>query len=102
MTDSGREWDPGLAIQRTSLAWHRTALAIMAGGAIMARLRMHELGVLALAPLLIGLTLGGWTLVESRGGVNRRMGRRGRTSILLTAAVVLLALCEGWVLVAGG
>jgi uncharacterized membrane protein YidH (DUF202 family) len=93
--------DPGIANERTALAWQRTALSIVAGSAILARLRFAEAGAVALVPPGFSMLLGLWIVAESRGryahdaGVRlRRRSRGGRAPACLCAATVLLALTE--------
>jgi uncharacterized membrane protein YidH (DUF202 family) len=92
---------PGVSNERTALAWQRTALSLLAGAAIMARLTWSDLG--ALAAILLGgaVALSGWVFWESRGryahhaGTRPRPGARGgRAPGALTAAIVLIALTE--------
>lgn len=99
--------DPGLGNERTALAWQRTALALVAGSAILARLTFDRLGVLALVSVVVALPLSVWVLVESRGryahdaGVRRRRRPRGgRAPAALTVATAVLALTELAALVA--
>ena len=40
--------DPGVGNERTALAWQRTALALVAGSAILTRLTFDRLGAVAL------------------------------------------------------
>lgn len=90
----------GLANERTALAWHRTALAVVAGSAVMARLTLGRLGVSALVLLGAALALGGWIVVESRsryrhgGERGHRPARGGRAAAMLSLAVVLMAMAE--------
>ncbi|MFS3130725.1 DUF202 domain-containing protein [Nocardioides sp. Bht2] len=88
--------DPGIANERTALAWQRTALSIVGGAAILARLRAADLAVLAV-PLALAAMLGLWVLFESRGRYRRtvRAERRGgRAPAALTLATALIALSE--------
>lgn len=85
--------DPGLANERTTLAWQRTALAIAAGAAVMARLTFADLGTPALLTLGAAFLLSGWVLLESRLRP-RRSTRSGRAAAWLAIAVVLMALVE--------
>lgn len=94
--------DPGIANERTALAWQRTALSIVGGAAILARLRADDLAVLVL-PLSLAALLGLWVLVESRNryrrttrsvGTDGRTRRGGRAPAVLAAATVLIAVSE--------
>jgi uncharacterized membrane protein YidH (DUF202 family) len=94
-------WDPGVQNERTALAWQRTALAIIAGAAILARLTEHRLGVWALVPLVVAAPLGGWAFLESRrrylrsAHVTEDLRRRGgRGPLTLTLAVVVIGATE--------
>ena len=91
----------GLANERTALAWHRTALAIVAGSALLTRLTYDQLGLLALASVGVALPLGLWVFVESRGrydhdaGVRRRpRSRSGRAPAALVVATAAIGLTE--------
>lgn len=93
--------DLGVSNERTALAWQRTALALMAGTAIMARLTYTELGWFAVAMLSVALLLSAWVFVESwlryshhAGTRLRRRGRGGRAPASLAAATVLIAGTE--------
>lgn len=93
--------DVGRANERTALAWQRTALALMAGAAILARLTFDDVGVAALTPLAIALLLSLWVFLESRrryadhAGIRERSGpRSGRAVTALTVATALVALTE--------
>lgn len=93
--------DVGVANERTALAWQRTALALMAGAAILARLTFDDAGAAALTPLAVALLLGLWVFAESRGryadqaGIRQRHGpRSGRAVTALAVATVLVALTE--------
>ena len=75
--------DPGLAGERTSLAWTRTALSVAAvGGAILKRDIAVGVAVLATSPLI-------WALgrLPDRGGM-----ARSRRLLLMTVAIVAVAL----------
>jgi uncharacterized membrane protein YidH (DUF202 family) len=94
-------FDPGAQNERTALAWQRTALSLMAGSAVLARLTYDRLGLLSLAGVLIAFVLSGWVFWDSRGryahsaGVRtRRHGRGGRSGAALTLAVVSISLTE--------
>jgi len=71
--------DPGAANERTALAWQRTALALVAAAAVMARLTWSSLGLAAFVPLGAALALGLWVFVESWGRYAHDAGTRSRT-----------------------
>lgn len=90
---------PGLAQERTSLAWQRTALAILTGSMLLARLTFDVLGVPALVLMLAAAALAAKVLLESRGRQRSRhpeSGRPhdGRRMLLLAGATALLAVTE--------
>lgn len=87
--------------ERTALAWQRTALALLAGGAVVARLTLDRLGVFAVASLALELPLVLWVMVESRGRYHHDAGirergrpRGGRATAALAVAVVVIAVTE--------
>jgi uncharacterized membrane protein YidH (DUF202 family) len=86
---------------RTALAWQRTALSLLAGSAIVARLTLDSLGLVAVAAFLVVLPLAGWVLWESRARYLRTAGvrgsarsRGGRAPLMLTLATATIALTE--------
>jgi uncharacterized membrane protein YidH (DUF202 family) len=96
-----RDPEPGVHNARTALAWQRTALALLAGAAIVARLTLDSLGVLAVAAFLVVLPLAGWVLWESRARYLRSAGARpssrprgGRAPLMLTVGTATIALTE--------
>lgn len=93
--------DPGMANERTALAWQRTALALLGGSAVMARLTWDDLGLRAAAPLAIAFVLSLWVFVESWGRYSHDAGTRlrprprgGRAPTSLMLATVLVAATE--------
>jgi uncharacterized membrane protein YidH (DUF202 family) len=64
---------PGLATERTALAWERTALAMLTGGALLAVRHLDDPGSGALVLAALGLVLA--LLLAALG--------RGRTRLLL-------------------
>jgi uncharacterized membrane protein YidH (DUF202 family) len=93
--------DEGRANERTALAWQRTALALMAGTAILARLTFDRLGIAAVVVLGFALVLAAWVLIESRGRYEHDTGRRprarsrsGRAPAALAVATVVVGLTE--------
>ncbi|WP_432546256.1 DUF202 domain-containing protein [Kineococcus sp. SYSU DK004] len=60
-----RVFDPGLQPERTALAWRRTALGVLVGSLVLARLLAPVLGGAALAVALTGAAAGTWLLVAS-------------------------------------
>ncbi len=110
MTPGAR--DPGLAHERTQLAWQRTALSLMVGAAVLGRLAFSELGVAALPGAGAAIVLSGWVAVESRvrsrraGGIHprprpRARPRGGRAPAFLAVAVLALAMTELAVVLSG-
>ena len=81
--DEIEDRDPGLAGERTSLAWTRTALSVAAvGGAILKRDVAVGVAVLAMSPLIWVLGL-----VPGHGGM-----ARSRRLLLMTVAIIVVAL----------
>ena len=85
---------PGTATERTALAWQRTALAVLAGALLLARITFEELGRLAFVVVVVAVPLALWVLVESRSRARRGVLRGGRAAAVLTVAVVVLAAGE--------
>jgi len=93
--------DPGIANERTALAWQRTALSLVAGAAIIARLAVDQTGPVVLVPLVAAALLGLWIFVESHaryrhsaGRTSRAGGRGGRAALALAIATTLIAVAE--------
>jgi uncharacterized membrane protein YidH (DUF202 family) len=81
--DEIEDREPGLARERTALAWTRTALSVAAvGGAILKRDVAVGLVVLAMSPLI-------WALGRLPG---RSDIARPRQLLLMTVAIVAVAL----------
>lgn len=72
MTRPSGVFDPGLQLERTALAWNRTALALLVGAVASARLTLHGWGPASL--LLAGLG------TVAAGGVALWARRRYRQS----------------------
>ena len=86
--------DPGVANERTSMAWQRTALAGLAGAAIITRLTWDVVGIVSLMPLLFSVFTAGWIFREGalrylHAGTARR--RDGLMPFLV--AVVVTSAC---------
>ena len=95
-----RPFDPGLQVERTSLAWTRTALALAVAGAVVARLTVDRLGVIA---VVLGLVAVGSAVVL--GAIAGARHRRVVASLLnngtLSSDGRVLALAVVSVLAAG-
>ena len=78
--------DPGLARERTKLAWARTAIAFAAlGGAILKKEPVAGLIVLAITPLI-------WGLGRFVGYTAERPELQGRRLLAVTVTVVAVSL----------
>ena len=93
--------DLGRCEERTVLAWHRTALAIIGGAMVQFRLTYRDGPPWLLAVIVVAALLAVLSVTESRhrypGGGTRRAAvpdRGGRLAALLTASVVLLLGAE--------
>lgn len=97
--------DPGLQPERTTLAWRRTGLALVAGVLLVGRLGAENLGAVVLVPAVATLALAGWVVVVTlRGGrltwsdpEDPRFARTltdGRLPAVVTLLVAVLALGE--------
>lgn len=89
--------DVGMANERTSLAWQRTALGGIAGAAIATRLTWESLGPVSLLPLVLSLSAASWILSEGSrryraAGLLRR--RDGHTPLLITAVAASVGLLQ--------
>jgi uncharacterized membrane protein YidH (DUF202 family) len=99
--------DAGIANERTALAWQRTALSLVAGSALLARLVVAELGLVAVVTLMVSVALALWIMQESRGRYAHDAGirlrdrpRGGRAPAALALATVVVGAIElAWVLV---
>jgi uncharacterized membrane protein YidH (DUF202 family) len=77
--------DPGLAAERTMLAWARTAIAFAAvGGAMLRKEPVAGLVVLAMTPLI-------WTLGRFVGHRAARPEQLSRRLLLVTVIVVIVS-----------
>lgn len=95
---------PGLANERTALAWQRTALSVVVAALVVARLSISRVGVGVVVVTVAGVVLGCWVALEGLGRYRARHGavgpghgrggRGGRATALLTVTVVLVALTE--------
>lgn len=106
MTQDGS--DTGLANERTSLAWQRTALSLVVAAAVVGRLTVGRLGPTALVVLVIAAALSLWVFGESRRRYDQQLGdgaqrreRGGRATLSLAVATLLIALTEGVALLVG-
>lgn len=89
--------DPGAANERTSMPWQRTALAGLAGAAIITRLTWDDVGAISLAPLVFSVVTAGWIFREGalrylHAGTTRR--RDGLMPLLVVAAVTSACLVQ--------
>ena len=93
--------DLGRYEERTVLAWHRTALAIIAGAMVQFRLTYEDGPPWLLAVIVVAALLALLSVTESRhrypGDDTRRaavLDRGGRLAGLVAASVTLLLLAE--------
>ncbi len=93
--------DPGLANERSLLAWQRTALSLAVGSAVLLRLTFDQLSAVAVIGCGFSLVLSTWVFVESRFRFAQAAGRRdrsrhrgGRAVALLAVATMILAVTE--------
>jgi uncharacterized membrane protein YidH (DUF202 family) len=78
--------DPGLAAERTTLAWSRTAIAFAAvGGTMLRKEPVAGLVVLAMTPLI-------WTLGRFVGHRTARPEQLARRLLLVTVIVVSVSM----------
>ncbi|RKT85535.1 Uncharacterized membrane protein YidH, DUF202 family [Saccharopolyspora antimicrobica] len=92
-------WDPGLQIERTTLAWLRTTLAFVIGLLVLLRLMGHVNLLAALICAALALPLGltiGWLLWRRHLDGERRLRERAPLpGGALPAAVTALAVVAG-------
>ncbi|MER6990670.1 DUF202 domain-containing protein [Saccharopolyspora hirsuta] len=92
-------WDPGLQIERTTLAWLRTTLAFVVGLLVLLRLIGHESALAALICALLTLPLGlaiSWLVWRRHLHSERRLRERAPLpGAALPAAVTALAVLAG-------
>ncbi|MEU4806538.1 DUF202 domain-containing protein [Actinosynnema sp. NPDC023587] len=87
----------GAQNERTALAWQRTALAMIAGSAVLVRLTVDRVGLVAVVGLGVTVALGLVVLVAARsryqGGLR---GRRGGAVLpaAVAAGTVVMVLVE--------
>ncbi len=93
--------DPSAANARTALAWRRTAIVVVGGCAVIAKLSVSSISVVDGAGLLVGALLGLWVVLESsrryQGASDARQGqgmRGGRAPFALGLAISLVCLVE--------
>ena len=86
LSDDPEDLDPGLARERTRLAWARTAIAFAAvGGAMLRRVPVAGLIVLAMTPLL-------WGLGRFVGHTAERPELQSRRLLAVTLTVVTVSV----------
>jgi uncharacterized membrane protein YidH (DUF202 family) len=92
---------PGLQNERTALSWQRTALAVLAGSAVITRLTLNRLGPFALLSVVVAAPVCVWILIESRrryehdaGPQARARSRGGRAHAALTIAIMAIAATQ--------
>jgi uncharacterized membrane protein YidH (DUF202 family) len=82
--------DPGLARERTDLAWTRTAISFSALGAVMLR-TSPVAGAVVLAAAAAVWLLGQLSARAARPAGDQRLGQRG-ILLLITAATTLMSV----------
>ncbi|MDA3643197.1 DUF202 domain-containing protein [Saccharopolyspora indica] len=95
-------WDPGLQIERTTLAWLRTTLAFIIGLLVLLRMLGHVSALAALICAALALPLGlatGWLLWRRHLDGERRLRDRaplpGGALPAAVSALAVLAGCSG-------
>ncbi|MEV0085200.1 DUF202 domain-containing protein [Saccharopolyspora sp. NPDC050642] len=92
-------WDPGLQVERTTLAWLRTALAFVVGMLVLLRLLAHEsviaAAVCAALTLPLGLAISWLVWHRHLRGERRLHAETPLPGGALPAAVAVLAVLAG-------
>ncbi|CAN5323262.1 hypothetical protein BH18ACT9_BH18ACT9_02390 [soil metagenome] len=83
---------PSAGVERTALAWRRTALAIVVAATLLARLVVDRLGAVGLVAVAVALPVGLWVFWQTGGG--RRQWTASAAAALLATAVALLGAVE--------
>ncbi len=93
--------DPGLANERSLLAWQRTALSLAVASIVLLRLTLGRLGAIAVVGGGLAFALSTWVFLESQlrysqaAGIRDRSRKRGgRAAASLAVATVVLATIE--------
>jgi uncharacterized membrane protein YidH (DUF202 family) len=95
---------PTALAERTTLAWERTALSLVGGAALLARLTADRLGLFSLTGLVVIGPLALWSsAVRGRQVTGRGEGRRdGRAGAALSLGIVVLGMVELASVLVGG
>jgi uncharacterized membrane protein YidH (DUF202 family) len=90
--------DPGLAAERTALAWQRMALSFTSLAAVTLAAAAHRDAPWMLAPAVLIFGMGAAIWRYARRRIGDRSLRTGRRAIALLMAAVLVAACLAAVL----
>jgi len=82
------------AVERTALAWNRTALALLVAAVVVARLTLDRLGPWGMAGAGLAILAGAYLLLEARRWRRPERRRGGATTLVLGLAVVGIGLVE--------
>lgn len=102
-------WDPGLQVERTSLAWTRTALALIGCGLL--TVRVLATGTSTLAVVVAAVLLPVWAATMTAGGRRYQRARAdlvrgaplpdGLLGALVAGQAVLMGLLGTWLVTRG-
>lgn len=81
---------PGLAVERTALAWNRTALSFLGTGALAGRMLAADALLVAIAAAVIALAVAGLAWDHARRSYGRR--HRGRLAAPPSGLIRAIAL----------